>query len=184
MIKILDEFELNFIKFLNDKKYTDKEVRLSILHNYESVSAGDGGDGFAVYIPETKTIMLPTKIPDEIADMKEFVIQNLAHEYCHFIQDVTEREFNEEEADNFAEVVVNEYLSSGYVNTNTKGFVIVNSEDKYLTETIDWSERLFDAMIFDNYELTLEYKNTMSGSQYLRIFPLVLCLLRCKDENN
>lgn len=180
MIKILDDFELNFIRFLNSKNYTKEEVKLSILHNYESVSADD--DGFAVYIPETRTIMLPTKVPDEIKDMKEFVISNLAHEYCHFIQDVTGREFDEEEADWFAEVEVNEYLSKGGNQTNA--FVIVNEENKYLDSTMDWTTRITDALLFDDYVQTLEYKNGLTNGKMYRVIPVELILGATKDENN
>ena len=110
MIRILNDFELSFIEFLNKKHFTDEEVKLSILHNYDCV---DGGDetGFAVYVPELKTIMLPTETPEECADMKEFIIHNLAHEYKHFLQDVNGEEFNEDEADKFADEVVSEYMS-------------------------------------------------------------------------
>lgn len=116
MLKILNDFELNFIEFLNKKHFTEEVVKLSILHNYESVG-GDDENGFAVYIPELKTIMLPTETPDELSDMKEFVIHNLAHEYKHFLQDVNGEEFNEEEADQFADEIVNEYLNE----VNLKG---------------------------------------------------------------
>lgn len=112
MIKILNDFELNFVDFLNKKHFTDEVVRLSILHNYESVGKKDGESGFAVYMPELKTIILPTKTPDEVADYEEFVIHNLAHEYKHFLQDVNGAEFDEEEADQFADDVVKEYMES------------------------------------------------------------------------
>lgn len=112
MIKILNDFELNFVNFLNKKHFTDAVVRLSILHNYESVGNKDGESGFAVYMPELKTIILPTKTPDEVGDYKEFVIHNLAHEYKHFLQDVNGAEFDEEEADQFADDVVKEYMES------------------------------------------------------------------------
>ena len=110
MIRILNDFELNFIEFLNDKQFTDEEVKLSILHNYDCVDR-EYGSGFAVYIPKLKTIMLPTEIPDEVKDMKEFVIHNLAHEYKHFLQDVNGEEFDEDEADKFADEVVSEYMN-------------------------------------------------------------------------
>jgi hypothetical protein len=107
MIEILSEFESNFIKFLNEKHFTDKVVKLSILHNYETV--GVDGIGFAVYLPDLKTIMLPTERPEELADYKEFIIHNLAHEYKHFLQDISNSEFNEKEADQFADDMVKEY---------------------------------------------------------------------------
>lgn len=111
MFRILNDFEYNFVKFVNEKHFTKQEVKLSILHNYESV-AGETGNGFAVYLPELKTIMLPTEVPEEVKDMKEFVIHNLAHEYKHFLQDVNGEEFNEDEADKFADEIVSEYMNT------------------------------------------------------------------------
>ena len=108
MIKILNDFESNFINFLNKKHFTNEVVKLSILHNYETV--GDEDMGFAVYIPSQNTIMLPTQVPEELSDMKDFIIHNLAHEYKHFLQDINNQEFNEEEADQFADDMVKEYL--------------------------------------------------------------------------
>ena len=111
MIRILNDFEYNFIKFLNDKHFTDEEVKLSILHGYDAVESDESGNkGFAVYLPHLRTIMLPTETPEEIADMKDFVIHNLAHEYKHFLQDVNGEEFSEEEADKFADEIIEEYL--------------------------------------------------------------------------
>lgn len=110
MIRILNDFELNFINFLNKKHFTDQEVKLSILHNYESVGGDDENVGFAMYVSELKTIMLPTEVPEEVKDMKEFVIHNLAHEYKHFLQDVNMEEFDEDEADTFADEIVSEYM--------------------------------------------------------------------------
>ena len=111
MIKILNKFELDFIEFLNNKHFTDEEVKLSILHGYGAVESDESGNkGFAVYLPHLKTIMLPTETPEECADMKDFVIHNLAHEYKHFLQDVNGEEFSEEEADKFADKMVEEYM--------------------------------------------------------------------------
>ena len=111
MIRILNDFEHNFIKFLNGKHLTDKELKLSILHNYDCVNGGDD-TGFAVYIPHLKTIMLPTEVPEEVKDMKEFIIYNLAHEYKHFLQDVNSEEFDEDEANKFADEIVCEYMNT------------------------------------------------------------------------
>jgi hypothetical protein len=117
MIKILNKFELDFIEFLNDKHFTDQEVKLSILHNYDCVGGKDD-TGFAVYIPHFKTIMLPTEVPAEIGecanmeDIKVFIISNLAHEYKHFLQDVNGEEFDEDEANKFADEVVEEYMGN------------------------------------------------------------------------
>lgn len=109
MIEILDEYELNFIDYINKLKLTNKKVKLSILHNYQSVGSDDDNVGFAVYLPELNTIMLPTEKPEELEDDKDFIIHNLAHEYKHFLQDCNGEEFDEAKADKFADDIVEKF---------------------------------------------------------------------------
>lgn len=121
MIEILDKRTLAFVEFLN-KNYglEDKEsVKLSILHGYDAVTDDEsGGAGFAVYVPPMKVIMLPTDIPEQIANTddeelkRDFVIHNLAHEYAHYLQEMGEldgwdnEETVEKIADDFADRAV------------------------------------------------------------------------------
>ena len=116
MIEILNEYDLKFISYINKLKLTDKKVKLSILHNYQSVGSSDDNIGFAVYLPEINTIMLPTERPEELADAKDFIIHNLAHEYKHFLQDCNGEEFNEDEADKFADDIVERFKKEGIIN--------------------------------------------------------------------
>ena len=122
MIQVLNPRITDFIAFLNEQYGTEQTVKLSVLHGYDSVTSdGSGAQGFAVYLPPTKTIMLPTDIPEEIAQtddqefIEDFVIHNLAHEYAHFLQDIgvltdwTDENSLEESADNFAEKAVGEF---------------------------------------------------------------------------
>lgn len=95
MIKILDERVLRFVNFLNTNYGTDEEVCLSVLHGYDSVTADEeGANGFAVYLPPARVILLPSDVPKNIVELNDeeltrnFVISNLAHEYAHFLQDV------------------------------------------------------------------------------------------------
>lgn len=116
MIEILNEYDLKFISYINKLKLTDKKVKLSILHNYQSVGSGEDNVGFAVYLPELNTIMLLTERPKELEDDEDFVIHNLAHEYKHFLQDCNGEEFNEDEADKFADDIVEKFKKEGIVN--------------------------------------------------------------------
>ena len=121
-IQILDERTLRFIEFLNTKYPATENVKLSVLNGYDSLTSNEtDGSGFAVYIPLTKIIMLPTEIPKSIMALddevltRNFIIHNLAHEYGHFLQDIGVLEgFNDEAiiekvADEFADKAVAEF---------------------------------------------------------------------------
>ena len=123
MIKILDERTQRFVDFLN-ANYGEKEVVcLSVLHGYDAVSSDEtSGNGFAVYLPRTKTILLPTEVPQGIWELNDkelsrnFVIHNLAHEYAHFLQDIgvlagfNDKNAIEQVADDFADKTVAEFV--------------------------------------------------------------------------
>lgn len=123
MIRILDDRTQKFVDFLNTNYGANEVVRLSVLNGYDSVSSDESGtNGFAVYIPPMRTILIPTEIPKNIKEtedeelIKNFIIHNLAHEYAHFLQDIGKLEgFDNEKiiekvADEFAEKVVAEFI--------------------------------------------------------------------------
>ena len=123
MIKILDERTQRFVDFLNANYGENEVVCLSVLHGYDAVSSDEtSGNGFAVYLPQKKTILLPTEVSQGIWDLndkelsKNFVIHNLAHEYAHFLQDIGVLDgFNDENAieqvaDDFADKAVAEFV--------------------------------------------------------------------------
>ena len=122
MIKIMDERTQRFVDFLNANYGAKEDVGLSVLHGYDSVSSDEtGGNGFAVYLPPMKTILLPTEVPQGILELNDevltrnFVLHNLAHEYAHFLQDIGVLDgFNDENtieqiAEDFADKVVAEF---------------------------------------------------------------------------
>lgn len=80
-----------------DTRYSDKHVTLHLLEDHDSVQGPDGQVGFAAYVPETKDIYLALNIPEP----EKNVIINLGHEFYHFLQDLNNKEFNEEEAQQF-----------------------------------------------------------------------------------
>ena len=120
MIKILDDYTLGFIEFLNNKHFTDKEVKLNIMHDYLGYKTKNG-KCYAMYVVERKTIYLATKVPEHLKDFKDYIIFNLAHEYKHFLQDVNNENVNnvekaEEDANEFAKKVCYEYSGFDYSN--------------------------------------------------------------------
>ena len=89
-----------FIEKLLELYGTDEECEINVLDGYDTVEAPDGTRGFGVYAPEEKTIYVAADIPQ--ADWT--VPHTIAHEYAHFLQDVRGKEYDEEEADVFADI--------------------------------------------------------------------------------
>ena len=95
MIKLAEDRLINFVEFLNVNWPTEKDVYLSILHAYDSVDAG-GERAWAVYgLPEgdnKPVIYIAGEVPEEIKaeydgiDPEDIILEDLAHEYCHHIQ--------------------------------------------------------------------------------------------------
>ncbi len=96
MIIVANKRILDFIDFLNRNYPLEEEIKVTCLHGYDAVMDDEtDGHGFAVYLPEQKYILLPMEIPENVKEEalkdpeleRDFVIHNLAHEYCHAIQD-------------------------------------------------------------------------------------------------
>ena len=79
-------------------------VSVNILYEYDSVEGPDGTKGFAVFVPDTLDIWVAADIPDPEYN----VPHSIAHEYAHFIQYAEERPYDEQEADAFAERILQE----------------------------------------------------------------------------
>jgi hypothetical protein len=125
MIQLPTERYIDFIEFLNDMKLTIYPCWLVVVPTYSTVGDEDGDlVGFAVYLPEEKTIFVGGNT-DEIAELikqdtgvelindelEEIIYHHIAHEYFHHLQNINSEEFNEKEAENFAHKVVNEFLN-------------------------------------------------------------------------
>lgn len=117
MIKLAENRLINFIEFLNFNWPTREDVYLSVLHTYDSVQAG-GERAWAVYgLPEgdgKPVIYIAGEVPEEVKaeydgiDPEDIILEDLAHEYCHHIQNCEGRlseegdEKEETEAEEFA----------------------------------------------------------------------------------
>ena len=78
------------------------ELLIHVMHGYDSLQAPTGEVCFGCYIKGKHEIYVADDIP---ADQLFYTI---AHEYMHYIQDIEGREFNEKEADEFAQRIVRE----------------------------------------------------------------------------
>jgi hypothetical protein len=101
MIKISNDIINLTLKNLQSWYPKDEDVYVKILEGYDTVQAPNGTIGFGVYVPKERTIYIPADLPDD----EHAVITTIAHEYKHFLQDVEGQEFDEKEAELFAEIM-------------------------------------------------------------------------------
>lgn len=109
MIVICNDWIDRAIKHLEENHPTTEKVYLHIVEGFDCIESPDGQKGFGCYIPENKEIYLAEDIPDK----EETVIETLAHEYKHFMQHCEGREFDEEEAEQFAIQVMADFRKRG-----------------------------------------------------------------------
>lgn len=90
-----------------DIEYDPKSVQpqrmvlpeICILEGYDTVEDENGNKGFGVYIPSEKQIYVTGDVPQEI------MLKALFHELTHWVQDISGRHFDEDEANLLAERV-------------------------------------------------------------------------------
>lgn len=78
---------------------TDVACDVFVADNCEVIEAPDGSKGFGVYVPIEKRIYIAGRMPEPRINIP----WTLAHEYMHFLQDIMSRDFDEDEADEFAD---------------------------------------------------------------------------------
>jgi hypothetical protein len=127
MLRCSSEPFNKFIKFLNDKNFTDEPCWISVVYGFPALrfTADDGRDDicFAVYFPEYQALMVaadPEGMAEEFkkqngrdpepGDMEFHLYANIAHEYIHHLQKVAGKEFDEEEAEKGAHALANEFM--------------------------------------------------------------------------
>lgn len=75
------------------------ELIIHIMHGYDSLETPDGTKCFGVYLKGKNEIYVASDIPDNQ------LFHTIAHEYCHYLQELRNREFDEEEADTYANML-------------------------------------------------------------------------------
>lgn len=83
-----------FIEWLTDG---DSNVKIIVKFRHDSLLSPDGTVCFGVYIPKVKTIYIAGKINTN------WVLESIAHEYCHYLQDIHNNKYSEIEARIYAE---------------------------------------------------------------------------------
>ena len=98
MIKIISDEINDFLEFLNSSYQSDESFYLHICEGHDSIQDPYTKNlAFGMFNRETNHCYVAGNLEEEQ------VIKTIAHEYKHFLQKCEEIEFNEEDAENFAE---------------------------------------------------------------------------------
>lgn len=114
----------SFIEFLNERYPTDKDAVVVVLPGYDSVmdptqtdENGEPAVGWACYDPQACVLWIPGVAPqiEGLAEeeIRRIRFEHIAHEFVHHLQNCGGREFNEDEAEQLAQKIVDEWLASG-----------------------------------------------------------------------
>ena len=111
MIKISNKIIDKTIKYLNDNYSTKEDVYIKIAEGFEVVQDPTTGEcGFGALDTKYKIICIPSLMEEEE------LIRTIAHEYRHFMQmcdgATTEEDFDEDDAENFADMILKEMESN------------------------------------------------------------------------
>ena len=104
-----------FVKFIN--KPDIPAVELYVIPGYDVIETPEGEMGFAVYETETKRIIVPEGLTEEV---KETVLASIAHEYYHHIESVRGEEHDEAKAEEFANNMVATYKAGKCGNRDSR----------------------------------------------------------------
>lgn len=107
-----------FADFLDTHYPLDAELRLVVLadaeildHKLEHVHPNDENDSkpfYGIYVPTMGIIVVATGL--FWPEFASYILVILAHEYCHAIQDMGNKKFDERSADYWANKVVLRYI--------------------------------------------------------------------------
>lgn len=116
MIQTIPYWLQNAIDFLNIEFQVDEDVNVSILYGFDSVCVDEDNCGFAAYNNETKSIFLadPAMLIDICEteeDVRQTTIMNLFHEYRHHQQCIDDLDLSEDDAEDFAKQMYEEYIN-------------------------------------------------------------------------
>lgn len=106
MIRISNKTIDNIIAYLNDIYPTDKEVFIHICEGYDCIDV-NGQVGFGVsHAPDNEDENFEIWVAGDMDS--DMLITTIAHEYKHFIQYCNSEGFDEDEAERFANKILEE----------------------------------------------------------------------------
>lgn len=104
MIKIINDDIDDFLKFLNKKHPLKQNVYIHICEGFDTIQEPDTTNvAFGMFGNNSDNIYVAGDIPNEQ------ILKTIAHEYKHFMQKYSNEDYNEIDAEDFADKVYNEY---------------------------------------------------------------------------
>ena len=94
--KRLDDW-INSLPSAQGKPFNLPEIYIA--DGYDTIEGEDGNVGFGVYVPDENQIYVAGDVEGEIR------ARALLHEICHWVQDMCGRSFDEDEANEFSDIV-------------------------------------------------------------------------------
>lgn len=106
MIRLSNKTISNTIAYLNDMYPSEQEVIIHICEGYDCVEI-NGQVGFGVsHVPDSENEQFEIWIAGDMPD--DLLITTIAHEFKHFLQYCNSQEFDEDEAEKFANKIFQE----------------------------------------------------------------------------
>lgn len=100
-----------FAEFISDPKY--EAVDLYVIPGYDTIQTPDGEFAFAAYNPDENRIIAAEGVSEELQGE---VFHHIAHEYYHHIQHERGVDFDEDDAEKFAQNILEKWEE--YKNEN------------------------------------------------------------------
>jgi hypothetical protein len=117
MIELATAKYHDLIEYINSLNLTSVPCQIVVLPDYDCIQDKEDDDvGFACYQPENFIMYVAGMMPDipDLQDENEklyYKLINIAHEYIHHVQNIQCRDFDEDEAEERACAIVNDYFA-------------------------------------------------------------------------
>lgn len=106
MIQLHSKTASNTIAYLNDMHPTERDLYIHILDGYDTVEVNNK-IGFGVsHVPDNENENYEIWVAGDLPD--DYLITTIVHEFAHFLQYCNREPFNEDDAEKFANKILEE----------------------------------------------------------------------------
>lgn len=105
MIKIINDDINDFLRFLDENYPIEQNVYIHICEGFDTIQEPNTENvAFGMFGNNNDHIYVAGNIP------KEQILKTIAHEFKHFVQKYSNQEYNESDAENFADKIYKEFI--------------------------------------------------------------------------
>lgn len=105
---MLDEYKA-FYEWLKQRYHVNEQCSMALIVDCDTIESPDGKTGFGCFEADTNCLYIVADAPGGAHSV--FLV--IAHEFKHFLQKANGEEYNEEDADKFANHLVAEWERCG-----------------------------------------------------------------------